>query len=235
MRRWMPVLAGLLGGWMPYGSAQGTRPSTPPDLAGVYQSIPNGTILPGGLKNSGSPAEISLLPKTAAQAKAISPKDDPMRMCQPIGPFRMMARDGVKIELAPATGLLVMLFENNLLGVMRIIYMNRGHVPHVVDGPEPGIEPGPTWLGDSVGRWEGETVVVDSVGFNTRTWLNDAGAQHSTSLHLIERIRPLRGGQYLEYRMTAEDPSALAKPYTYTRYFKKLDKEIEEDICTDEE
>jgi hypothetical protein len=214
--------------------AQGTRPSAPPDLAGVYQAIPNGGTLPGGLKNSGSPSEISLLPEAAAKAKTINLKEDPLRMCQPIGPFRMMARDGVKIELAPASGLVVMLYENILLGVMRIVYLNRGHVPHVVDGPEPGQEPGPTWLGDSIGHWEGDTLLVDTLGFNTRTWLNDAGAQHSESLHLIERIRPVLGGRYLEYKMTAEDPNALAKPYTYTRYFKKLDTEIEDDICVDE-
>jgi hypothetical protein len=234
MKGFFPLLAGLLGAWVSCVSAQATRSSDLPDLAGVYQSIPNGTILPGGLKNSGSPAEISLLPKAAAQAKTINPKDDPARTCQPVGPFRMTARDGMKMEIAPATGLVVMLFEDYLHGVMRIVYMNRGHKENVVDGPEPGMEPGPTWLGDSIGRWDGGTLVVDTVGFNTRTWLNDAGAQHSEALHLIERIRPVLGGQYLEYKMTAEDPNALAKPYTYTRYFKKLGQEIEDDICTDE-
>lgn len=233
MKRWIPVLSGLLA-WVSCGLAQGTRPGAPPDLAGVYQSIPNGTSLPGGLKNSGSPGEISLLPKAAAQAKTISLKGDPLRTCQPIGPFRMMARDGVTVELAPATGLMAMLFADYLHGVMRIVYMNRGHKEHVVDGPEPGMEPGPTWLGDSIGRWEGDTFLVDTVGFNTRTWLNDAGAQHSEALHLIERIRPVLGGQYVEYKMTADDPQALAKPYTYTRYFKKLDRDIEDDICSDE-
>jgi hypothetical protein len=189
--------------------------------------------LPGGLRNSGSPAEISLLPKAQALAKATNLKDDPMRMCQPIGPFRLMARDGVTIEFAPATGLLVMLHKDMLLGVMRIVYMNRGHKEHVVDGPEPGMEPGPTWLGDSIGHWAGQTLIVDTVGFNTRTWLNDAGAPHSESLHLIERIRPVLEGQYLEYKMTAEDPNTLAKPYTYARYFKKMDDEIQEDECVD--
>lgn len=233
MTRFIPILAAVLGTGVQCALAQGTHAGAPPDLAGVYQSIPNGTVLPGGLANSGSPGEISLLPKAAAQAKTINLKDDPLRMCQPLGPFRMMARDGVKIELAPATGVIAMLYENLLLGVMRIVYLNRGHVPHVVDGPEPGQEPGPTWLGDSIGHWEGETLLVDTVGFNTRTWLNDAGAQHSEALHLIERIRPVLNGQYLEYKMTAEDPNALAKPYTYTRYFKKLDTEIEDDVCVD--
>jgi len=92
-----------------------------------------------------------------------------------------------------------------------------------------------TWMGDSVGHWEGDTLVVDTIGFNTRTWLNDAGAPHSEALHLVERIRPIRGGQVLEYKMIAEDPMALAKPYTYTRYYEKLNTEIADDICRDEE
>jgi hypothetical protein len=234
-RRFMPVLVALASTCAQYVLAQTTRPTASPDLAGVYQSIPNGTTLPGGLKNSGSPAEISLLPKAAAQAKTMNLKDDPVRICQPIGEFRLMARDGVKIELAPATGLLAMLFEDAALGAMRIIYLTRGHVDPPEDGPEPVKETGGIWLGDSVGRWEGGTLVVDTVGFSTRTWLNDAGAQHSEALHLVERIRPILGGQYLEYKMTAEDPKTLAKPYTYTRYFKKLDTEFEDEICVDEQ
>jgi hypothetical protein len=75
---------------------------------------------------------------------------------------------------------------------------------------------------------------VDTTGFNDRTWLNEEGAQHSGALHLVERIRPVLGGQYLEYKMTAEDPKALSKPYTYVRYFKKLDSEVLDDPCQDQ-
>ena len=56
--------------------------------------------------------------------------------------------------------------------------------------------------------------MVETTGFNEKTWLNDAGAQHSDALHLAERIRPIRSGAFLEYRVTAEHPRALAKPYT---------------------
>lgn len=194
----------------------------PPDLAGVYQAIPDGTTLAGGLKNAGSPANIALLPGTAHADL----KQDPAKMCQPIGPFRMMARDGARVELAPALahGMVVMLFEDASRGLMRTIFFNRGHAPKTA----------PTWLGDSIGRWEGTTLVVDTTGFNDRTWLNDAGAQHSDALHLVERIRPILSGQYLEYKVTAEDSKALAKPYTYTRYYEKQKSEIREDVCEDE-
>jgi len=62
--------------------------------------------------------------------------------------------------------------------------------------------------------------VVDAAGFNDRTWLNDAGAQHSDALHLVERSRPVLDGKYLEYKVPAEDPKELAKPYTYMRYYE---------------
>ncbi len=231
-------LIAALASFLPTAAAQNT--ATAPNLAGVYRSIPSGVTLPGGFKNAGSPAEILLVPKAAAQAKTISPKDDPWRACQPVGQFRMMAREGTKIELAPVKGMLVILYEDVAHGLMRTVYLNRAHIDGPVAAPDPNIEASKgTWFGDQVAHWEGEgeksTLVIDSTGFNTRTWLNDAGAQHSDALHLIERIRPIQRGQYLEYKMTAEDPMTLAKPYTYTRYFEKLNAEIEENICEDEE
>ena len=205
--------------------ARQTLSSAVPDLQGVYQSIPDSTTLPGGLKNAGSPAAIELLPEAARQAKSIDLREDPSKMCQPVGPFRMMAAKQTKIELVPVSSMIVMLFEDLSHGMMRTIYLKRGHKPKTE----------PTWLGDSVGRWEGNTLVVDTIGFNDQTWLNDGGAQHSEALHLVERIRPVLAGQYLEYKVTAEDPKTLAKPYSYTRYYKKLDSEIMDAPCEDEQ
>ena len=211
-----------------------------PNLAGVYQSIPNGVTLPGGLKNSGSPEEIPLTPAAAAQRKAIDPKDDPWRSCTPVGQFRMMAREGTKVEFAPAKGMLVMLYEDVSHGLMRTIYFNREHLTGPAAVADAATEPPKgLWFGDQIAHWEGTganaTLVIDARGFNSSTWLNDAGAQHSEALHLVERIRPILGGKYLEYKMTAEDSVALAKPYTYTRYFEKVNAEIQEDVCQDEE
>jgi hypothetical protein len=196
-----------------------------PDLHGVYQSIPDRTTLPGGLKNAGSPAAISLLPEAAQQARSIDLKKDPWKMCQPVGPFRMMAKEQTKIELVQVSGMIVMLFEDLSHGMSRTIYLKRGHPPKLEL----------TWFGDSVGKWEGETLVVDTAGFNDQTWLNEEGAQHSDALHLVERIRPVLGGQYLEHKMTVEDPKTLAKPYSYTRYYKKLDTEVMDDPCQDDQ
>jgi hypothetical protein len=195
-----------------------------PDLRGVYQSIPDRTILAGGLKNTGSPAAIGLLPEAARQAKSADLKQDPWKMCQPVGPFRMIAKGQTKIELVQVNSMVVMLFEDLSHGMTRTIYLKRGH-PAKLE---------PTWLGDSVGHWEADTLAVDTIGFNDQTWLNDQGAPHSDALHLTERIRPVLRGQYLEYKMTAEDPKAVATPYSYTRYFQKLDSEIADDVCQDQ-
>jgi hypothetical protein len=92
-----------------------------------------------------------------------------------------------------------------------------------------------TWLGDSIGRWEGDTLVIDTIAFNIETWLNDAGAPHSDALHLVELIRPVLHGTFLEYKMTAEDPNVLAKPYSYTRYYEKINSEIGDNTCLDQD
>jgi hypothetical protein len=199
-----------------------TPAQTPPDLAGVYQAIPNGTVLPAGRRNQGSPAGIALFPG----AKTIDPKKDPAKICQVIGPFRMMARDDTRIEIVPEAYMIMVLFEDTAHGHLRTLQLNRPHPSDLGEG---------TWLGDSSARWDGDTLVVDTVGFNDRTWLNDQGAQHSDALHLVERIRPILSGKYLEYKVTADDPKALARPYTYTRYYEKVKSEIKEDICEDDQ
>jgi hypothetical protein len=203
----------------PSRAASGT-----PILQGVYQAIPAQATLAGGLKNAGSPAAIQLLPEAARQAESIDLKSDPWKMCQLVGPFRMMAVERTKIELVQVSAMIVMLFEDLSHGMMRNIYLRRGH-PAKLE---------PTWLGDSVGRWEGDTLVVDTTGFNDQTWLNEKGAQHSPELHLVERIRLMPGGEYVEYKITAEDRKTLAKQYSYTRYYKRLDTEVMDDPCEDE-
>ena len=195
----------------------------PTAFEGVFQSIADDAKTPGGLRNSGSPEDLVLLPEALEQQKGLEPQEDPARLCQPVGPFRMMARAGIKIELVPVatTQSITMLFEDISRGYIRTIPLNR----------TPSGEQEPVWQGYSAGRWDGPTLVVETAGFNDRTWLNSKGARHSDDLRVIERIRPVEGGQYLEYRVTAEDSGVLARPYTYVRYFQRLRSEIGEHIC----
>ena len=110
-----------------FAGQQAARAPAPPDLAGVYRPIPDSMTLTGGLKNSGSPADVSLQPAAIAQMKETDLKTDPWKVCKPLGPFRIMARPDTKIELVPQAGMLYILFEDLSHGVMRQVYMSRGH------------------------------------------------------------------------------------------------------------
>ena len=79
-------------------------------------------------------------------------------------------------------------------------------------------DPDPSWLGHSIGRYEGDTLVVDSVGFNGKTWLDQMGLRNSDALHTIERFR--RVGADLEYKITLDDPKAFTRPWTAEAKFR---------------
>ena len=84
-----------------------------------------------------------------------------------------------------------------------------------------------SYLGDSVGRFEGDTLVVETVNFTDETWLTDNGAFHTRDLRVVERLR--REGDTIEYQATAYDPSVLAEPWvTQPRMLRRSDEELEE-------
>jgi hypothetical protein len=90
-----------------------------------------------------------------------------------------------------------------------------------------------TYMGDSIGRWEGDIFVVDTVGFNDRTWLDRIGHPHSDQLHVIERFHRLDQDN-LDVDITMEDPKALAKPWTVHYGFSlHSDWNIMEQVCAD--
>jgi hypothetical protein len=208
----------------PAKSAAEVKSQKTPDLTGIYKLSATEGTLPGGLKNTGSPEDISLQPSAVAIAKTRDLEEDGAKNCEPIGPFRMMAVEGNKIELLPSPGRITMLFENISLGHMRTIYLDRTHDAKLA----------PLRVGDSIGRWEGDTLVVDTTNFNEYTWLNGAGAPHSDALHLVERYRLVLGGKYLELKMTVEDSKTLKMPYTYARYYQRVSTEIQENVCRDD-
>ena len=91
----------------------------------------------------------------------------------------------------------------------------------------------PTWLGDSIGKWDGDTLVVDTVGFNDKTWIDNTGLPHSDALHLVERLRRV-SHDVLQLDITVDDPKAYTKPWSVQRVFDlKPDWEIGELICED--
>jgi len=89
----------------------------------------------------------------------------------------------------------------------------------------------PTWMGDSVGRWEGDTFVVDTVGFNDKTWIAGGGSVHSEKMHVVERYT-LNDDNSLTMQVNVEDPEALEKPYATGATFRRpIDVRVEEYEC----
>jgi hypothetical protein len=103
------------------------------------------------------------------------------------------------------------------------------------DGRKHNNDLSPTWMGDSIGKWEGDTLIADTVNFNDKTWLDRIGHPHSGDLHLIERFRRV-GPEKLEIGLTIEDPKAYTKPWTATLYYSlQKDWSLLEQYCEDNE
>jgi hypothetical protein len=101
---------------------------------------------------------------------------------------------------------------NELYASTRRIHMN---VPH-------SANPKPSWYGESVGHYEGDTLVVDTIGFNDRTFVDNYRTPHTTQLHVIERIRMIDGGKTLETKIWVEDPGAYNMPWTARSTWRRV-------------
>jgi hypothetical protein len=189
-----------------------------PDLSGLWSPQRDFIIdLRKGLKPG---SEMSLLPWAAKVTAERMSKDDPEANCLPAGVPRV-APYPWRIVQAPTH--IFFLFEGNIHSY-RQIFMNRTSHPKDLN---------PTWYGDSIGRWEGDTLVVDTVGFNDRFWFDFAGHPHTEQLHTIERYRRLDMGT-LEDEVTVEDPGAYTKPFTLlARMPLMANQEIIEYICNE--
>lgn len=99
------------------------------------------------------------------------------------------------------------------------------------DGRPLPQDPQPSWLGYSVGKWDGDTLVVETVGFNDLTWLDNAGTPHSDSLHVTERFHR-RDPKRLDIQITIDDPKTFSKPLTVTQHARLLPStDLTEFIC----
>ena len=92
----------------------------------------------------------------------------------------------------------------------------------------------PLWMGDSIGHWESDTLVVDTVNFNDKTWLDRVGHPHSAALHVIERFRRT-APDHLVDDITIDDPKAYTKPWTARLEFKQRPWKLTEQFCEDGE
>ena len=115
--------------------------------------------------------------------------------------------------------------------MLAILNANQSYRQIHLDGRTLEKDPAPMWQGYSVGRWEGDTLVVESNGFNDKTWLNNVGLPHTEKLHVTERYRRPSLGR-LEVDVTFTDPDAYNKPLTYSSRMRLVtDTEMLEEVC----
>jgi hypothetical protein len=162
-------------------------------------------------------------PNLGPHAVPLSQTNDPVATgCFPPGVPRVYLQRGEPMEIFQVPGRVLMLFEYD--HYVRQIFTDGRQHPRDVN---------PSWMGDSIGHWEGNTLVVDTTGFNDKTWLDQEGHPHSEQLHLIERIkRPSHDSMTIDF--TIEDPKAYTKPWTVHATFElKPAWTIAEMICED--
>ncbi len=225
------TLAGLAAFCAVTAQAQWPRNKTPgiprtadgsPDLSAPLPRTMDGNPDLTGIWNTELSANEP--PKLQPWAEALAKKrmedlrrDSPEALCLP-GPINSL---GVgKIVQTP--GLLLMLYGGTLY---REIFL---------DGRELPKDPNPNWMGHSIGRWDHDTLIVESIGFNDRTWLRGDGVPGTERLYITERIRRSDFG-HMEIHTTYNDPGVLLAPWDVTTKFVLDDVQPLEYVCNENE
>jgi hypothetical protein len=210
------VMATLVVAQSPNAAAPRLRDGTP-DLSGLW--LGGGPIndIGDGLPKGET---VPLLPSARAIMEKRQSKDDPQASCLPSGVPRI-APYPWRIVQTPTH--IFFLFEANIHSY-RQIFMNGKHP----------ADPDPTWYGHSIGRWDGNTLVVDTVGFNDRFWFDFKGHPHTEKLHIIERYTRKDVGTLVN-QITIDDPGAYSRPFTmtFTATLAPPGDELMEYICSE--
>lgn len=190
--------------------ATGTRRRPPEVPKGPTPHLADGTVDLSGVWNGGGPigdiaqgmpkgAVIPMTPAAEKIFKSRQSKDDPEANCLPTGIPRI-APYPWRIVQTPTH--VFFLFEGNIHSFRQIFTDGRKH-------PD---DPDPTWYGHSIGHYEGDALVIDTIGFNDKFWFDFAGHPHTEQLHTIERYTRKNLGQ-LDVDTTIIDPGAYTKPF----------------------
>jgi hypothetical protein len=210
-----------------------------PDLSGVWQvqAEPRG---PGGLFGLGESPNSryfrDVLSDFPADARPLTPGGvELLRRHSEAGAFNPTLNclpDGVPhgdllpepFKIIHSRGVIVMLYEVET--TFRQIF---------IDGRRPPVDPAPAWQGYSVGRWEGDTLVIDTVGFNDRGWLDARGTGHSEEMRVEERFHRRDYG-HLDLTITIVDPKIFTRPITFSVVEQLLpDTDVFEHYCLENE
>jgi hypothetical protein len=185
-------------------------PDKKPDLSGVWDARP--------VVARPDPANLqSWVLDRARQHQEEYYKGRPMYQCRPSGPEAERYGTWKRILQTPAA---IAILNDDV--TYRVIHM---------DGRQLESNAAPSWMGYSVGRWDGDTLVVESNGFNDKTWASRYGVSHTEALRTTERYRRVDFG-HLHIDVTFTDPGAFAKPWSFTVDMDlAADTEIVEQVC----
>lgn len=169
-----------------------------PDFSGVWSSDLHFIYdISEALKKD---EQLPLQPWALKAAKERMSKEDPEANCLPTGVPRLAPYPW---NIAQTPKYIYFLFEGNIHSYRQIF----------MDGRKHSADPNPTWYGESIGKYDGDTLVVDTIGFNDKFWFDFAGHPHTEKLHIIERYRRPDLG-HLEWETTIDDPGAYTRPFT---------------------
>jgi hypothetical protein len=192
-----------------------------PDLSGIWRGA--GPLYRFNIAQDLQPEDIQPWAEALfLQRVRDSRKDSPLARCLPVSvPFHNFF-NMTRIVQTPA--LIVILYESP----------NSPHRTVFTDGRDLPKDPNPAWLGYSVGRWEGDTLVVTTAGFNDRAWLDSAGHPQTESLRITERFHRRDFG-HMDFEMTIDDPKVFTRPFTVkTERLLAPDTDLLEDVCENE-
>ena len=220
------------------GSAAGKKTAAPASWqekwVGMYEGQDRrGQVAPPGFKayppepDTIALVESLLQPWTKARGKSTSYElEDPGQICRPTGPLRGNAVSDFELLASPEKITIIGGTGGGILTAgIRRIYLSR---PHLKNPPL-------TYFGDSIAHWEGETLVLDAIGYNEKTWFTRDPQRHTEALHISERWKFVANDTWLEKTITVDDRFALTAPFTVTWYFEKLSDDIPqpERLCLD--
>jgi hypothetical protein len=160
-------------------------------------------------------------PTFGPRGVAVSDTNDPIYECLPSGTPRIYAHPA-PFEIVQTSERVLIMYE--WMNLNRHIY---------TDGRDHREGRPPSWMGESIGYWEGDTLVVETVNFNNRTWVDRRGLPHSEQLRVVERIRRDSDSE-LVIDIMVEDPIAYTEPWSARRFFRSADDwRLEESVCLD--
>ena len=221
-----PNFSGTNVGWVAVGTDWTALPDSPSPVNQdpTHKYVPNNvggqpTFRVADLSNPNlTPSAKDSLKKTNEAVLAGKPMWSPSARCRATGPafFLTPAQPLFIVQTAKQVAMLHQ-HDNDV----RRVYMN---VPH-------SANPKPSWYGESVGRYEGDTLVIDTVGFTDKTFIDNFRTPNSEKLHVVERIRLVEDGKFLQIEAVIEDPAVFLKPLHVTKRSRRVEANLVEWRC----